>query len=78
MAPTHKGAALPAFAAVAVLLFGLARTALGHAVMIKPESRAWYDYLLRYNYNPHAVYGGGQLAVSNGGKLKWPARNRYR
>jgi hypothetical protein len=31
-----------------------------HAVMIEPKSRQWNDYLLNYNYNPHAVNAGGQ------------------
>jgi len=62
----------------ALLASSLVQQADAHAVMIKPESRAWYDYLLRYNYNPHAVYAGGQAAISKGGKLKWPQRHRYR
>jgi len=62
----------------AVLLMALAQPSVdAHAVMIKPESRAWFDYLLRYNYNPHAVYGGGVNEISNNGKLSWPSRRRH-
>jgi hypothetical protein len=66
-----------AAACLALVLVTLAPSATdAHAVMINPESRAWYDYLLRYNYNPHAVYAGGVQAISKGGKLNWPARAR--
>lgn len=34
-----------------------------HAVMIQPRSRPWYDYLERYNYNPHAVFAGGKTPI---------------
>lgn len=34
--------------------------AAAHAVMFEPKSRPWYDYLLNYNYNPHAVFAGGK------------------
>lgn len=64
-------AALVALVSVACLAAG----AHGHAVMIEPKSRAWFDYLLRYNYNPHAINGGGKAMVSDNGKLQWPARN---
>lgn len=49
---------LPALAAAALLL--LAARAHAHAVMINPKSRPWYSYLRDYNYNPHAVNGGGE------------------
>jgi hypothetical protein len=34
------------------------------------------DYLLNYNYNPHAVYAGGTMAVSKDETLVWPAAVR--
>ncbi|KAF8058835.1 TNNI3K [Scenedesmus sp. PABB004] len=74
------GASSRAAGGAAALLVGLAllacaaRPAAGHAVMISPKSRPWYDYLLHYNYNPHAVFAGGVAKVSDGGKLQWPAR----
>jgi predicted carbohydrate-binding protein with CBM5 and CBM33 domain len=38
-----------------------APSAEGHAVMLNPISRQWDDYLIRYNYNPHAINAGGEL-----------------
>jgi hypothetical protein len=55
----------------------LAPRAAAHVVMIDPKSRPWYDYLEKYNYNPHAVFAGGVNMVSDGGKLQWPAHNMY-
>jgi hypothetical protein len=46
-----------------LLLLSAPRAAHGHAVMIQPKSRPWYDYLLNYNYNPHAVFAGGAWHV---------------
>lgn len=63
---------------LALVLLAGGRPADAHAVLISPQSRPWYDYLLRYNYNPHAVYGGGTMMVSNNEKLKWPAARKYR
>lgn len=75
IAPAAAAAALALV--VAVALAALVPAVHAHAVMLNPQSRPWYDYLLRYNYNPHAVYAGGVDAVSKGGKLQWPQRNRY-
>jgi hypothetical protein len=71
--PAHRGqlrrrqgrqhAAGAAAAALALALCSAAawvRPAAGHAVMIDPASRPWYDYLEHYNYNPHAVFAGGE------------------
>lgn len=44
---------------VAAALLLAAQHVAAHAVMIEPKSRQWLDYTLRYNYNPHAVHGGG-------------------
>jgi hypothetical protein len=57
-----KGCAVAVAAATAVLLAAAAwlPSADAHAVMIDPKSRPWYDYLERYNYNPHAVFAGGK------------------
>lgn len=47
----------------AAVILQLLVPAQAHMVMIDPKSRQWLDYTLRYNYNPHAVNGGGaQLA----------------
>ncbi|KAF6258440.1 hypothetical protein COO60DRAFT_1639124 [Scenedesmus sp. NREL 46B-D3] len=51
--------------------------AAAHMVMFNPKSRPWYDYLLNYNYNPHAVFAGGVKSVSKDGQLQWPKRNMY-
>lgn len=49
----------------AAVILQLLVAAQAHMVMIEPKSRQWLDYTLRYNYNPHAVNGGGeQLAGS--------------
>lgn len=45
---------------VAAVLLQLLLPAQAHMVMIEPKSRQWLDYTLRYNYNPHAVNGGGR------------------
>lgn len=45
---------------VAAVILQLLLPAQAHMVMIDPKSRQWLDYTLRYNYNPHAVNGGGQ------------------
>lgn len=39
-------------------------------VMFNPKSRPWYDYLLNYNYNPHAVFAGGECNTAD---LLWTA-----
>jgi hypothetical protein len=44
---------------VAAVILQLLLPAQAHMVMIDPKSRQWLDYTLRYNYNPHAVNGGG-------------------
>jgi hypothetical protein len=44
---------------VAAVILQLLLPAQAHMVMIEPKSRQWLDYTLRYNYNPHAVNGGG-------------------
>jgi hypothetical protein len=44
--------------------------------MLDPPSRPWLDYLLNYNYNPHAVFAGGTMAVSKDETLVWPAAHR--
>jgi hypothetical protein len=38
----------------------MVQQAAAHMVMFNPKSRPWYDYLLNYNYNPHAVFAGGE------------------
>ena len=65
-------AALLALAAAAAA----PRGASAHAVMIDPPSRPWMDYLVNYNYNPHAVFAGGVAAVSKNETLVWPAANK--
>jgi hypothetical protein len=54
---------------VVLMLAVAAQRAAGHMVMIEPKSRNWFDYLLRYNYNPHAVHGGGACWAGWGGWL---------
>jgi hypothetical protein len=54
---TRRPAIILCLAAAVVLQ--LLVPAQGHMVMIEPKSRQWLDYTLRYNYNPHAVNGGG-------------------
>lgn len=57
----------------AAVILQLLVPAQAHMVMIEPKSRQWLDYTLRYNYNPHAVNGGGaQLA---GSLIGLPARS---
>lgn len=46
---------------VAAVILQLLLPAHAHMVMIEPKSRQWLDYTLRYNYNPHAVNGGGKI-----------------
>ncbi len=45
---------------IAAVILQLLLPAQAHMVMIEPKSRQWLDYTLRYNYNPHAVNGGGE------------------
>jgi hypothetical protein len=52
-------AAAACLLAAVLVLAALVQQAAAHAVMIEPKSRQWYDYTLRYNYNPHAVNAGG-------------------
>jgi hypothetical protein len=42
----------------------MVQQAAAHMVMFNPKSRPWYDYLLNYNYNPHAVFAGGEYNSS--------------
>jgi hypothetical protein len=64
-------------AALPLVVLSLApRAAHAHAVLIDPPSRPWLDYLLNYNYNPHAVNAGGTAAVSKNQTLVWPAASR--
>uniref|UniRef100_A0A383VJQ7 Chitin-binding type-4 domain-containing protein n=1 Tax=Tetradesmus obliquus TaxID=3088 RepID=A0A383VJQ7_TETOB len=55
----------------------LVQQAAAHMVMFNPKSRPWYDYLLNYNYNPHAVFAGGVKSVSKNGQLQWPQHNMH-
>jgi hypothetical protein len=48
----------------AAVILQLLLPAQAHMVMIEPKSRQWLDYTLRYNYNPHAVNGGGGFSDS--------------
>jgi hypothetical protein len=77
MAPPARPGALALLALLGLALALAPHAADGHAVMLDPASRPWLDYLERYNYNPHAVYAGGVQKISEGGKLRWPARSRY-
>ena len=63
---------LLAAAALLLALLG-ACVADAHAVMLKPASRPWLDYMNNYNYNPHAVFAGGVKSTSDNGKLSYPA-----
>jgi hypothetical protein len=54
---------------LAAVVLQLLLPAQAHMVMIDPKSRQWLDYTLRYNYNPHAVNGGG---VSLSYARAWP------
>lgn len=63
-------------AAAFALLTLLPGGASAHAVLLDPPSRPWMDYLLNYNYNPHAVFAGGMAAVSKGETLTWPAAHK--
>lgn len=49
---------------IAAVVLQLLLPAQAHMVMIEPKSRQWLDYTLRYNYNPHAVNGGGEQGGS--------------
>jgi hypothetical protein len=75
----HRQAAALAAALLSLLqLSAWVAPAHGHAVMIDPKSRPWYDYLENYNYNPHAVYAGGEGPGRRrlGRSILRPARGR--
>jgi len=59
MAQSHASCKAVACVLTVVLAVLVLQTS-AHVVMIAPKSRAWYDYLLNYNYNPHAVFAGGK------------------
>eukprot|EP00882_Tetradesmus_deserticola_P020817 GHRQ01022500.1.p1 GENE.GHRQ01022500.1~~GHRQ01022500.1.p1 ORF type:complete len:139 (+),score=38.93 GHRQ01022500.1:277-693(+) len=61
----------------ATLMAGMVQQSAAHMVMFNPKSRPWYDYLLHYNYNPHAVFAGGVNSVSRNGQLQWPRHDMH-